>query len=133
VQRSLTELNQLFDPGGTRRAPWDLERLPDRAHLFPDPDLPRVAAEHLPRIGGADLRADIEQCLGRLDAAGLELVAVDKTRPDIGLPVVQVIVPGLRHFWPRFGPGRLYEVPCAIGWLARPLAEGELNPVPLFV
>ncbi|WP_437860059.1 TOMM precursor leader peptide-binding protein [Sorangium sp. So ce363] len=133
VQRSLTELNQLFEPGGARRAPWDLERLPDRAHLFPSPALPRVAAEHLPRIGGADLRADIEQCLGRLDEAGLELVAVDKTRPDIGLHVVQVIVPGLRHFWPRFGPGRLYEVPCALGWLARPLAEGELNPVPLFV
>ncbi len=27
VQRSLTELNQLFDPGAARRAPWDLERL----------------------------------------------------------------------------------------------------------
>ncbi|WP_437317639.1 TOMM precursor leader peptide-binding protein [Sorangium sp. So ce385] len=133
VQRSLTELNQLFDPGGARRAPWDHERLPDRAHLFPSPDLPRVAAERLPRIGGADLRADIEGCLRRLDAAGLELVAVDKTRPDIGLPVVQVIVPGLRHFWPRFGPGRLYQVPCALGWLPRPLEEGELNPVPLLV
>ncbi|AUX28406.1 MULTISPECIES: TOMM precursor leader peptide-binding protein [Sorangium] len=133
VQRSLTELNQLFDPGGARRAPWDLERLQGRAHLFPSPDLPRVAAERLPRIGGADLRADIEQCLRRLDEAGLELVAVDKTRPDIGLPVVQVIVPGLRHFWPRFGPGRLYQVPCALGWLPRPLEEGELNPVPLFV
>ncbi|AGP33393.1 hypothetical protein BE04_29835 [Sorangium cellulosum] len=133
VQRSLTELNQLFHPGGARRAPWDLERLQGRAHLFPSPDLPRVAAERLPRLGGADLRADIEQCLGRLDGAGLELVAVDKTRPDIGLPVVQVIVPGLRHFWPRFGPGRLYRVPCALGWLPRPLEEGELNPVPLFV
>lgn len=133
VQRSLTELNQLFDPGGARRAPWDLERLSDRAYLFPSPDLPRVAAERLPRLGGADLRADIEQCLGRLDEAGLELVAVDKTRPDIGLPVVQVIVPGLRHFWPRLGPGRLYQVPCALGWLPRPLEEGELNSVPLFV
>ncbi|AUX45217.1 hypothetical protein SOCE26_066980 [Sorangium cellulosum] len=133
VQRSLTELNQLFDPAGARRAPWDLERLPDRVYLFPDPELPRVAAERLPRLGGADLRADIQECMRRLDGAGLELVAVDKTRPDIGLPVVQVIVPGLRHFWPRFGPGRLYQVPCAQGWLARPLDEGELNPVPLFV
>ncbi|WP_437571065.1 TOMM precursor leader peptide-binding protein [Sorangium sp. So ce542] len=133
VQRSLTELNQLFDPGGARRAPWDHERLQGRAYLFPSPDLPRVAAERLPRIGGADLRADIEGCLRRLDEAGLELVAVDKTRPDIGLPVVQVIVPGLRHFWPRFGPGRLYQVPRALGWLPRPLDEGELNPVPLFV
>lgn len=133
VQRSLTELNQLFDPTGARRAPWDLERTSDRAYLFPDPDRPRVAAKSLPRIGGADLRSDIEQCVRRLDEAGLDLVVVDKTRPDIGLPVVQAIVPGLRHFWPRFGPGRLYRVPCALGWLAGPLAEGELNPVPLFV
>ncbi|WP_437935711.1 YcaO-like family protein [Sorangium sp. So ce341] len=133
VQRSLTELNQLFDPGGARRAPWDIERLPDRAYLFPSPDLPRVAAERLPRLGGADLRGDIHECMRRLDEAGLELVVVDKTRPDIGLPVVQVIVPGLRHFWPRFGPGRLYQVPCALGWLPGPLEEGELSPVPLFV
>jgi bacteriocin biosynthesis cyclodehydratase domain-containing protein len=133
VQRALTELNQLFDPAGTRRAPWDVERLPDRAYLFPHPDLPPVAAQGLPRIRGADLRADIEQCMARLDVAGLDLVVVDKTRPDIGLPVAQVIVPGLRYFWPRFGPGRLYQVPCALGWLPRPLAERELNPVPLFV
>lgn len=133
VQRSLTELNQLFDPEGARRAPWELEGMPAREYLFPHPDLPRVAASSLPRLGGADLRADIEQCMWRLDEAGLELVVVDKTRPDIGLPVVQAIVPGLRHFWPRFGPGRLYQVPCALGWLPRPLAEDELNPVPLFV
>jgi ribosomal protein S12 methylthiotransferase accessory factor len=44
-----------------------------------------------------------------------------------------VIVPGLRHFWPRFAPGRLYQVPPALGWRARPLDEAELNPVPLFV
>ncbi len=133
VQRSLTELNQLFDPAGPRRAPWDHERLTDRAYLFPHPDLPRVPVQRLPRQSGADLRADIEHCQRRLDAAGLDLVVVDKTRPDIGLPVAQVIVPGLRHFWPRFGPGRLYQVPYALGWLPRPLAETELNPVPLFV
>jgi thiazole/oxazole-forming peptide maturase SagD family component len=133
VQRALTELNQLFDPTGTRRAPWELDRLPDRAYLFPHPDLPPVAAQGLPRIRGADLRADIEQCRARLDEAGLDLVVVDKTRPDLGLHVAQVIAPGLRHFWPRFGPGRLYQVPCTLGWLPGPLAESELNSVPLFV
>jgi hypothetical protein len=44
-----------------------------------------------------------------------------------------VIVPGLRHFWPRFGPGRLYTVPHERGWLSQPLEETELNPVPLFL
>lgn len=133
VQRSLTELNQVFDPTGTLRAPWDLEQIADRSYLFPDNERTPIAAETIPQLAGADLRADIEQCSMRLERAGLELVVVDKTRPDIGLHVAQVIVPGLRHFWPRFGPGRLYEVPCALGWTTRALEESELNPVPLFV
>jgi len=133
VQRALTECNQLFEPAGSRRAPWDADRLSDREYLFPRADLPRVQAGAMPRTSGGDLRADIEHCAARLTDAGLELVVVDKTRPDIGLSVAQVIVPGLRHFWPRFGPGRLYTVPCAMGWLARPLTEGELNPIPLLL
>lgn len=133
AQRALTEVNQLFDPAGTARAPWDLHRMRSREYLFPDPERSPVVAGELPRIDGADLRADVEECMRRLDKAGLELIAVDKTRPDIDLNVVQVIVPGLRHFWPRFAPGRLYDVPFALGWLPRPFAENELNPVPLFV
>jgi oxazoline/thiazoline synthase len=43
------------------------------------------------------------------------------------------VVPGLRHFWPRFGPGRLYDVPVRLGWREHPLDESQLNPVPLFV
>jgi ribosomal protein S12 methylthiotransferase accessory factor len=39
----------------------------------------------------------------------------------------------LRHFWPRFAAGRLYDVPVRLGWLPRPLAEEELNPVPMFL
>jgi ribosomal protein S12 methylthiotransferase accessory factor len=133
VQRALTELNQLFDPAGTYRAPWDSHLTADREYLFPRPDLPRVKADHLPRSGGSHLRADIEECMDRLAALGMELIVVDKTRPDIGLHVAQVIVPGLRHFWPRFAPGRLNQVPYALGWVSRPLEENELNPVALFV
>jgi len=133
VQRSLTELNQLFDPAASRRAPWDIDRVAVRDYLFPDPGRLPVTARELRRAGGDDLRADIEDCVRRLEGAGLELIVVDKTRPDIGLHVIQSIVPGLRHFWPRFGPGRLYDVPHALGWVPRPLGENELNPVPLFV
>jgi ribosomal protein S12 methylthiotransferase accessory factor len=133
LQRALTELNQLFEPQSQRHAPWDHERLSDRKYLFPHLDLPPVPAERLPGRGGGDLRADIEQCLRSLNEGGLELIVVNKTRPDIDLSVAQVIVPGLRHFWPRFGPGRLYDVPYALGWLPGPLAESDLNSVPLFV
>ena len=126
-------MQMMIDPTGTLRAPWDVEQMADRSYLFPDPDRLPVAAGAIPQLGGADLRADIEECSTRIERAGLEVLVVDKTRPDIGLHVAQVIVPGLRHFWPRFGPGRLYDVPCTLGWATRPLEESELNPVPLFV
>jgi ribosomal protein S12 methylthiotransferase accessory factor len=133
VQRALTEVNQLFDPAAPRRAPWDLDGLGDRRYLFPDPECPPVTASHFSPMGGADLRADIVCCLERLNRADLDVLIVDKTRPDIDLTVIQAIVPGLRHFWPRFGPGRLYEVPHALGWVATVSKEEDLNPVPLLV
>ena len=63
----------------------------------------------------------------------MELLVLDQTRADVGLAVVKVFVPGLRHFWARFAPGRLYDVPVKLGWLSRPRREDELNPVPVFI
>jgi ribosomal protein S12 methylthiotransferase accessory factor len=133
VQRALTELNQLFDPSGPRRAPWDGEKLVSRDYLFPDPHAPHLHAGDMSHSGGADFRADIEHCRRRVEQTGMEVVVVDRSRPDIDLAVAQVIVPGLRHFWPRFGPGRLYQVPVEMGWRAAPGGESALNPVHLFV
>ncbi len=64
---------------------------------------------------------------------GMETLVLDQTRPDIGMNVVKVIVPGLRHFWPQLGAGRLYDVPVKMGWLSAPLTEEELNPIPMFL
>jgi len=133
VQRALTELNQLFEPAGARRAPWEEDRLPSCDFLFPDPGAPSTRAGARPKLGGADLRADIQACIERIGEDGLEVIVVDKTRPDIGLSVAQVIVPGLCHFWPRFGPARLYRVPRELGWIRKPLVECELNPSALFL
>ncbi len=77
-----------------------------------------------------DLRADLEGCRRSLEAAGLEVLVLDQTRPDVGLPVVKVTAPGLRHFWPRFAPGRLYDVPVELGLTPQRLSEAQLNPVP---
>ena len=63
---------------------------------------------------------------------GLETLVLDQTRPDIGLKVIKVYIPGLRHFWARFASGRLYDVPVKLGWLPQPLSEEELNPIPMF-
>jgi ribosomal protein S12 methylthiotransferase accessory factor len=40
-----------------------------------------------------------------------------------------VIVPGMRHFYRRFAPGRLYDVPVKLGWRDRATPESELNPI----
>jgi ribosomal protein S12 methylthiotransferase accessory factor len=80
-----------------------------------------------------DLREDVLRCQQIVARQGLEMLVLDQTRPDIGLPVVKVIVPGLRHFWVRLGPGRLYDAPVKLGWLEEPLAEDQLNPIPMFV
>jgi ribosomal protein S12 methylthiotransferase accessory factor len=49
------------------------------------------------------------------------------------MPVVKVVVPGLRHFWPRFAPGRLFEVPARLGRLTKQTQYDQLNPIPLYL
>ena len=76
-----------------------------------------------------DLLEDVEHCRSLVEAKGMEFLVLDQTRPDIGMPVARVLVPGMRHFWDRFAPGRLFDVPVAMGWRESPLSENELNPV----
>lgn len=130
LSRALTELNQLMDSRADAPPPWDRQLLPQAPFL----DGQGLVSAPLPTLSsGVDLREDIALCRQRLASAGLAPLVVDKTRPDFGLHVAQVIVPGLRHFWPRFGPGRLYDVPAAVGWKAVADDESQLNPAPLFL
>lgn len=69
----------------------------------------------------------------RLTSAGLDPYWVDLTRRDLRLPVVRVVVPGLRHFWNRFASGRLYDVPPALGWTDPGYTEADLNPRWVFI
>lgn len=85
-----------------------------------------------PRAGGAAQLDGIEDILRRLRSAGLDAFAMDCTQPDVGMPVARVFVPGLRHFWARFGPGRLYDVPVKLGLLTHQKNECDLNPIAMF-
>ncbi|WP_437953705.1 TOMM precursor leader peptide-binding protein [Sorangium sp. So ce296] len=133
VQRALTELNQLFDPDPSAPVPWDVEQLTDTSFLLPDETVPARARDHFPLTHRADLRDDVLDCVARASRAGLETLVLDQTRLDVGLCAVKVIVPGLRLLWPRFGRGRLYDVPVRIGLLEERLTEAELNPVALYL
>jgi len=77
-----------------------------------------------PAFSSPDARAEFLYLQELLEKRGFEVLALDQTRPDVELRVGRVIVPGLRHFWPRFAPGRLYQ---------DGVAEEELNPLPIFL
>jgi oxazoline/thiazoline synthase len=134
--RALTELNQFlslgFMGGGTgEKSSLDGAtplRLQDHPYLTPSGS-PMVQPEVGSKFGHLDTREQVTACVSLADQAGLDFLVLDQTRPDIEAPVVRVIVPGLRHFYRRFAPGRLYDVPVKLGWRDRPLKEHELNPI----
>ena len=143
--RTICELNQCLTwlprPGGGDGRPaiddplalrwWKTARLADCSWLAPAQDTPLRQASQYPVPESTDTREDIEHCRALVETRGMEFLVLDQTRPDIGMPVARVIVPGMRHFWERFAPGRLYDVPVSLGHLEQPLPETELNPAPV--
>jgi ribosomal protein S12 methylthiotransferase accessory factor len=103
-------------------------RLEDHPYLMPSGAAP-VRPDVDSRFGGLGAGEEARVCVKLAEREGLDFLVLDQTRPDIEVPVVRVIVPGLRHFYRRFAAGRLYDVPVKLGWRDRPIAEGELNPL----
>jgi len=142
--RAMTELNQFLSiglMGGRSANPLSQEareqashdggpvfRLRDHPYLTPT-GASIIRPDANTDFGQLDTREQVRACVRLAARAGLDFLVVDQTRPDIEAPVVRVIVPGLRHFYRRFGPGRLYDVPVKLGLRDRPLAEHELNPL----
>lgn len=145
--RALTELNQMLptvqrttDERRRQLMPdfvdaiewWETARLVEHPYLSPAAQEPSAFGDFA-RPAVTDLRDAVLDCAARACAAGSDLLVHDLTRPDVRFPVVRVIAPGLRHFWRRLGPGRLYDVPVRMGWLDQPRTEPEMNPVSMFV
>ena len=149
VQRALTEVNQILpavlsaNADGTTQyatsadppvlAWWKTATLANQPYLAPAANLISRTAADYPSVQHDDLLADIQYGQQIVAQRGMDLLVLDQTRPDIGLRVVKVVVPGLRHFWKRLGPGRLYDVPVQMGWRRDPLQETDLNPVPMWM
>lgn len=147
IKRALTEMNQklshyahFFENAEARYSQipirfttsWrnvTVEQLPC---LKPDENAPEKKKSAYQQRSNGDLLADVRLCVDLASAHGLETYVLDQTRPDIGLSVVKVIVPGLRSFWRRLGRGRLYDTPLKMQWRQTPLKEHQMNPVPLF-
>lgn len=159
LQRALDEMNQVFsigrkafrerpggglDPDAEGRAIfsigdestyrwWQHATRESAPYLAPAEGLPPKTAGDYPGPAGADLVDTIARCEALVRRRGLEMLVLDQTRAGLGLRVARVIVPGLRHFWARLAPGRLYDVPVQMGWLEAPRTEAEMNPIAVFI
>ncbi len=143
LSRALTEINQSLEavpkPGGAAAEVtylgssdainwWRTTRLSQAEYLVPDDSQATLTLADIGSLATDDVLADIEICVSRLKANDIDVLVLDQTRPDVNFPVVRVVAPGLRHFWARFGPGRLYDVPIRQGWLSTQTREEDLNP-----
>jgi ribosomal protein S12 methylthiotransferase accessory factor len=79
---------------------------------------------------------DVETCVRRLAAAGLEVLVADLTTPDVaglGFKVVKVLIPGMHPidfgYWRHLGGRRLYETPARLGYRAA-YGPNDLNLFP---
>ena len=134
--RTLTELNQFLSieimaEGARLQSSLDGVtplRLADYPFLQPG-DGEVLEAEFDSKFSHLETKDQVETCVAAAKKQGMDFLVLDQTRPDIEAPVVRVIVPGMRHFYRRYGPGRLYDVPVKLGWLDRPLREEDLNPM----
>ena len=139
IERAMVEVNQFFPTlrmGGSKadRAilDWlDTATLDNQPYLVPMPGIQKSYKDYL-FIDDNDIVKSVNVCLDVLKRKNLETYYMDMTRPDVGLPVVRVVVPGLRHFWKRLAPGRLYSVPVALDLLDKEKSEEQLNPVSVF-
>lgn len=134
IARALTEMNTFLATaiaGEFRRIfvgdPFE------HAFLVPDVLTPIKTRRDYAPFQGEDLREDVRVCVELASKRGLETLVLDQTRSDVRMRAVKVIVPGMRPWWARFAPGRLYQVPVEMGWQAAPLSQEQLNPCHLAV
>ena len=148
LMRAVTEMNQMLshlpqEPAGNGSADTTTDQetlhwlrtatVANQPYLLPDTAEPPRDASAYPRSWADDVTEDVRSCQALVERQGMEMLVLDQTRPEVVLPVAKVIVPGWRHFWARFAPGRLYVVPVRLGWLSRSIPEEELNPIPMFL
>ncbi|MGW0846848.1 TOMM precursor leader peptide-binding protein [Streptomyces sp. NPDC002787] len=147
LRRAISEMGQLMpavSPSGpgnsgyrvTDPEPvnwWLRATVANQPYLLRNPAIRLRAPRDWGYVPRGDLLDDVRAVTALVRERGMELLVLDQTRPDLRLPVVKVMVPGMRHFWPRFGRGRLFDIPVSLGRCPKPTAYEHLNPIPMFV
>lgn len=149
LERSLIELNQILPiveaPGTDRTSGKYLTEditfidwlknatLENQPYLEPLKTIPAKRMQDYSPLCEPTIYHSVNYCIDAARKNGMETLVLDLTRKDIEVPVAKVIVPGMRHFWKRLAPGRLYDVPVKMGWLDTPLREEDMNPIGVFI
>jgi ribosomal protein S12 methylthiotransferase accessory factor len=105
----------------------------DMLFLTPDEQLPTTLCSDFSPPVASEPKQQVLACVELVKSWGLEMLTLEQTRAKISMPVVKVVVPGMRSWWARFAPGRLYTLPVQLGWLAAAKAESELNSAHLIL
>ena len=144
--RSICELNQylqavrdatddpasyIYDDKETLRF-WHDEKIENLDYLSPLPGKKKQLSD-FNIVHKESIRDYIYYCRDLFAERDMDLLILDQTRPDVGMPVAKTLAPGLRHFWARFDAGRLYDVPVEMKWLDTKTPEEALNPIPVFI
>lgn len=144
LERAIVELNQLLPVFGPDNQSYitkdkvfidwlDMATLDNNPHFIPLENSIKDIRTDYPQLSKPTIYDSVLFCTETAKKNKIETLVLDLTQPDIGLPVVKVITPGLRHFWRRTAPGRLYDVPVKMGWLATANTEKKLNPWSIFI
>ncbi len=144
VSRAISELNQIMMRSDTPKdidlnsiprsernlVKWIItEKIEDHPYFLPS----QTINSFLSNNETNDFLSDIDILINILIKNNLNVFIHDLSNPDIKFYTIKVIIPKLRHFWNRLGPGRLYDVPVKLEWIPKVLDESELNPIPYFL
>ncbi|EDN67472.1 Protein of unknown function DUF181 [Beggiatoa sp. PS] len=104
VFSGLSDLNQEYlyqDRDNAEFEWWHKTTVKKHPYLIPNKTLPLKTQADYTHNWSDDISVDVMNCIKIAKAKGLETLVLDQTRPDLGLHVIRVIVPGFTTF---FGP-----------------------------
>ena len=135
--REMTKIDKKVDPdgnGGIDRIvqQWLINETIDKHQYLKANNLEVVEEDSLEQLRFNFIEEELEWILNEINNKGLKVYGANYTSNTVGFPVAKVFIPGMRHFWPRFGAGRLYDLPVELGYLKKRKSESELNPIGFF-
>jgi YcaO-like protein with predicted kinase domain len=102
AQSRLTGIAGIRDDGSPRSYRQARDRATIATHLATLDERPGRELADVPHVPGTSIDADVAHELDQVRAAGVrQVILVDLTRPDVGIPVVRMVVPGLEGWSAR--------------------------------